>query len=106
MHQAVELPSMIGAVKPEMPAAPPPPLWLVVLHNDPITPMDFVIEVLEKVFRMEANKAAIIMLEVHEKGQGIAGVYSKDIAESRVYQVRARAVNRGFPLIVTMEPAP
>ena len=65
-----------------------PPLYQVVLMNDDYTPMDFVVEVLELIFGMDRQQATRIMLEVHTKGKGRCGVYTYEIAETKVAQVR------------------
>ena len=81
-----------------------PRLWRAVLLNDDYTPMDFVVMVLEKYFHKPAQEAELIMLAVHHKGQGVAGVYTKDVAETKAEQVTAHARSEGFPLKVVTEP--
>ena len=87
--------------------APPklkrPPLFRVILLNDDYTPMEFVVQVLEKVFSMDRNTATRIMLEVHTKGKGICGVYTYEIAETKVAQVTSLAQQHQHPLLCTME---
>ena len=78
-------------------------MYRVILHNDDYTTMDFVVMVLEEVFRKTAEEAEAIMLAVHEKGRGVCGVYPKEIAEFRVGQVLRRANEAGFPLLCTLE---
>ena len=80
-----------------------PSMYRVILHNDDFTTMDFVVMVLEQIFRKTADEAEAIMLAVHEKGSGVCGVYPKEIAEFRVAQVTRRANEAGFPLRCTME---
>lgn len=80
-----------------------PKMYKVVLHNDHYTTMDFVIEVLIKVFNMPAAKATQVMLDVHKKGIGICGVYTYDIASTKVKQVHDMARTREFPLKSSME---
>jgi len=80
-----------------------PSMYRVILHNDDYTTMDFVVMVLEQIFRKTAEEAEAIMLAVHEKGSGVCGVYPKEIAEFRVAQVARRASEAGFPLRCTME---
>ena len=77
----------------------------VLLHNDDFTTMEFVIEVLAKFFRKNADEAAKIMLSVHYNGSGVAGIYPAEIAETKVSQVTDYAKAHGFPLKVTAEPA-
>lgn len=87
--------------------APPklkrPPLYRVILLNDDYTPMEFVVQVLEKVFSMDRNTATRVMLEVHTKGKGICGVYTYEIAETKVAQVTSLAQQHQHPLLCTME---
>jgi ATP-dependent Clp protease adaptor protein ClpS len=82
-----------------------PSLYRVVLLNDDFTPMEFVVEVLESVFGMERTRATRVMLEVHTKGKGVCGVYSYDIAETKVAQVTSIAQQQQHPLLCTMEEA-
>ena len=82
-----------------------PPMYKVVLINDDYTPMDFVIEVLERFFGMDREKATRIMLHVHTKGKGICGVFSRDVAETKVSQVTDHARQHQHPLLCTMEEA-
>lgn len=80
-----------------------PPLFRVVLLNDDYTPMEFVVEVLELLFGMDRPKATRIMLEVHTKGKGVCGVYTYEIAETKVAQVSTYAQQNQHPLLCTME---
>ena len=80
-----------------------PPLYRVVLINDDYTPMEFVVEVLETVFGMDRSKATRVMLEVHTKGKGVCGVFSYEIAETKVAQVMSIAQQQQHPLLCTME---
>jgi ATP-dependent Clp protease adaptor protein ClpS len=80
-----------------------PPLYKVVLINDDYTPMEFVVEILESVFGMERNKATRVMLEVHTKGKGVCGVFTYEIAETKVAQVTSIAQQQQHPLLCTME---
>ncbi len=82
-----------------------PPLYRVVMLNDDYTPMEFVVEVLEKFFGMDRTKATRIMLEVHTRGRGICGIFTYDIAETRVAQVTDYARHHQHPLMCTMEEA-
>ncbi|MDN7123745.1 ATP-dependent Clp protease adapter ClpS [Pseudidiomarina terrestris] len=83
----------------------PPPMYKVVLNNDDYTPMDFVIEVLIKFFRMDQERATDTMLTIHYKGQAVCGVYSAEIAETKVVQVNQYAREHEHPLLCTMEKA-
>lgn len=80
-----------------------PSLYKVFLLNDDYTTMDFVVEILEKVFHKPTMEATQIMLHVHRHGKGLAGIYTKDIAETKVETVHKMARERGFPLKCVME---
>ncbi len=81
-----------------------PPLFKVMLLNDDYTPMEFVVVVLEKFFRMDREGATRVMLQVHQKGSGVCGVFSRDIAETKVQQVTDFSQENEHPLQCTMEP--
>lgn len=80
-----------------------PPLYRVFLLNDDYTTMEFVVEVLEAVFHKNPVEATGIMLYVHKKGRGLAGVFERQIAEAKIVEVHERAGARGFPLKCVME---
>jgi ATP-dependent Clp protease adaptor protein ClpS len=82
-----------------------PPLYQVVLLNDDYTPMEFVVDVLEHIFRMDRTAATRVMLEVHTRGKGVCGVFTHEIAETKVAQVTAYARQQQHPLLCTMEEA-
>lgn len=82
-----------------------PGKWSVVFHNDDFTPMDFVIEVLMDYFGYDIETSANLMMNVHEKGGAIVGVYPFDIAETKMAQVINVARRREYPLLVTIEKA-
>jgi ATP-dependent Clp protease adaptor protein ClpS len=82
-----------------------PPLYQVVLLNDDYTPMEFVVDVLQRIFAMDRGKATRVMLEVHTKGKGVCGVFTFEIAETKVAQVMAYARQHQHPLLCTMEEA-
>jgi ATP-dependent Clp protease adaptor protein ClpS len=92
-------------VEEERPKLKKPPLYRVVLLNDDYTPMEFVVEVLQTVFGMERTTATRVMLEVHTKGKGVCGVYTYEIAETKVAQVTSIAQQQQHPLLCTMEEA-
>lgn len=81
-----------------------PRMWRVLLHNDDYTTQDFVVWILQSIFRKSEAEAVTIMLHVHQKGVGVAGVYPHDVAETKVETVRALARQHEFPLLCTMEP--
>ena len=81
-----------------------PRRYRVLLHNDNFTTMDFVILILERIFRRPHGKAIEIMLNVHENGMGVAGVYVKAVAETKIDTVHALAAKSEFPLKCSMEP--
>jgi ATP-dependent Clp protease adaptor protein ClpS len=82
-----------------------PRQYKVVLHNDNYTTMEFVVVVLIRFFHKSETEATHIMLTVHHKGSGVAGVYSRDVAETKVKQVTSFAQDNGMPLKLTTEPA-
>lgn len=81
-----------------------PRLYKVLLHNDNYTTMEFVVMVLIAVFHKSEAEAVRIMLDVHHNGIGIAGVYQRDIAETKVQRVLQLAQEAQFPLMCSMEP--
>ena len=78
-------------------------MFKVLLLNDDFTPMDFVINVLERFFGMNRERATLVMLKVHTEGAGLAGIYPRDIAETKVNQVIEFARNHQHPLQCVME---
>ena len=83
-----------------------PRLWRVLLHNDDYTTQDFVVWILETIFHKPRGEAFAIMMSVHQSGMGLAGVYTHDIAETKVKNTKQLAEEHEFPLLVTMEPEP
>ena len=81
-----------------------PRMWRVLLHNDDYTTQDFVVWVLESIFKKPRGEAFAIMMNVHRSGLGIAGVYTYDVAETKVKTTKQLAEEHEFPLLVTMEP--
>jgi len=75
-----------------------PPKYKVLLYNDDYTPMEFVVAILENLFKKGPTEATQIMLAIHRTGLGVAGVYVQDIAETKVAAVHAAAEQRGYPL--------
>jgi ATP-dependent Clp protease adaptor protein ClpS len=98
LPQREELPVAESEEKTEEPA-----LFKVLLHNDDYTTMDFVVHVLESIFNMPEDQAIQVMLNVHIKGIGIAGVYTYEVAEMKVAKTTAVAREQEFPLLCTME---
>ncbi len=80
-----------------------PQMFKVLLHNDDYTSMDFVVEVLMDIFHKTHQQAEQIMLLIHEKGKAVCGVYTYEIAQMKVEQVRQLAKRNEFPLLATME---
>jgi len=80
-----------------------PPLYKVLLHNDDYTTMDFVVMILQTVFQKNTEEATRIMLNVHHQGTGIAGVYTREIAETKVAMVHQMAKQHQFPLRCSLE---
>jgi len=91
------------AVQEAEPKLKRPPLYKVVLLNDDFTPMDFVVEVLKYFFSMSEEKATQVMLHVHTKGIGVCGVFSKDVAETKVRLVNDYSRQHQHPLLCSME---
>ena len=81
-----------------------PPLYKVLLHNDDYTTMEFVVWVLQMVFQKDQDEAMALMLAVHQTGRGVAGVYTKDIADTKCDQVMELAEANAMPLLCTTEP--
>lgn len=82
-----------------------PRKYHVILHNDDYTPMDFVVEILSNVFNRTVEESIAIMLEVHNDGKGIAGTYSKEIAEQKAYEAEKLGTSADHPLRCSIEPA-
>jgi ATP-dependent Clp protease adaptor protein ClpS len=80
-----------------------PKRWKVILVNDDSTPMDFVISVLMDIFKHTEDSARDIMLQVHETGSGVAGIYSFEIAEAKAVEATSTARTNGFPLQIKLE---
>lgn len=81
-----------------------PKRFKVVFLNDDYTTMEFVVHVLESIFHRSPAEAAAIMLKIHNNGQGIAGIYTRDVAETKVEQTIGLARQEGHPLMLAMEP--
>ena len=93
------------AVQVEEPEVKQPPMFKVLLLNDDYTPMEFVVHVLENFFNMGRENATRIMLHVHTRGVGVCGVFTREIAETKVHQVNDYARSSQHPLMCTMEEA-
>lgn len=91
------------AVETAPPELKRPPLYVVVLMNDDYTPMDFVIEILQDFFNMTLDQATEVMLTVHYEGKAVAGVYPREIAETKANQVNNFARSQGHPLLCQIE---
>jgi ATP-dependent Clp protease adaptor protein ClpS len=81
-----------------------PSLYKVILLNDDVTTMEFVVRILQEIFKKEISEAMRIMLDIHKKGSGICGVFTKEIAEAKCQAVRLAAELESFPLKSLMEP--
>lgn len=79
------------------------PLWRVVCHDDPITTMDFVVDVLTKVFRQPMGRAVQLMFQVHNSGAAVIGLWPEDVARRKVDRAHALARAEGFPLTFSLE---
>lgn len=93
------------AVEEARPEVVRPPLYQVVLLNDDYTPMDFVVEVLQVFFGLNIERATQVMLHVHTRGKGVCGVYTREVAETKVQQVNEFARAHQHPLLCSMEKA-
>lgn len=89
----------------DRPRLQPPPRWQVLLLNDDYTPMDFVIEVLQQYFNMDMEQATQVMLHVHTRGRGSCGVFTREVAETKVALVNDFSRMNQHPLLCTMEQA-
>ena len=87
------------AVEQAKPKLKPPPMYKVVMYNDDYTPMEFVVEILEIFFNLNREKATQIMLTVHTQGKAVCGVFTRDIAETKVAQVNQYASDNEHPLL-------
>lgn len=81
-----------------------PRRYKVIIHNDEVTTMDFVVRVLREVFFMSPEDAEIMMMKVHNEGESVVGIYSYDIARSKVSKAMSMAREERFPLRLTYEP--
>ncbi|MCW0405238.1 ATP-dependent Clp protease adapter protein ClpS [Xanthomonas sacchari] len=93
---------MVETGKPEVAR---PPMYQVLLLNDDYTPMDFVVTVLQQFFSLDLERATQVMLHVHTRGRGVCGVYTREVAESKVAQVNEFSRMNQHPLLCTMEKA-
>jgi ATP-dependent Clp protease adaptor protein ClpS len=105
MANEPQAPREDGAVLEEVrPKTRRPRRWRVLLHNDDFTTMEFVVHVLVKHFAKSHAEATHVMLQVHHKGVGVAGVYPKDVADTKAAEVTAEAREQGMPLMLSTEP--
>jgi ATP-dependent Clp protease adaptor protein ClpS len=81
-----------------------PRLWKVLLHNDDFTTQEFVVWVLESIFHLPSAEAFAIMMHVHQQGVGVAGLFTRDVAETKVKATQQLAEQHEYPLLVTIEP--
>ncbi len=93
------------AVQESRPKLKKPPMYQVVMRNDDFTPMEFVVHVLEHFFTMDRAKATRIMFHVHTRGKGLCGVFTREIAETKVAQVNEYSRGNNHPLLCSMETA-
>jgi len=80
-----------------------PKRWKVILLNDDVTPMEFVISILSNIFRHSTDSARDIMLQIHETGSGVAGIYSFEIAEAKAVETTSTARENNYPLQIKLE---
>ena len=93
------------AIQEAKPTTERPPLYKVILVNDDFTPMEFVVHILELFFSVDRENATRIMLEVHTSGKGICGLFTREIAETKVSLVNDYSQESQHPLLCTMEKA-
>ena len=93
------------AIEPSKVKTKLPDMYKVLLKNDDYTPMEFVVEIIQRFFNKTREQATHIMLQVHTTGMGVCGVYPKDIAETKMNQVLKRAEESQHPLQCVIEPA-
>ncbi|WP_416776107.1 ATP-dependent Clp protease adapter ClpS [Xenorhabdus budapestensis] len=87
----------------EKQALQPPSMYKIILHNDDYTPMEFVVDVLQKFFSYDVERATQLMLDVHYQGKAICGIYTAEIAETKAAQVNMYAKEHEHPLLCTLE---
>jgi ATP-dependent Clp protease adaptor protein ClpS len=92
-----------GTVVETKPKTKKPSMYKVLMLNDDYTPMEFVVHILEYFFGMDREKAVRVMLQVHTQGSGVCGIYSREIAETKVSQVNDYSRDNNHPLLCTME---
>jgi len=93
------------AVEEARPKLKRPPMYKVILMNDDYTPMEFVVQILETFFSMDREQATRVMLNVHTKGKGVCGIFTRDVAETKVKQVNEYSRNHQHPLLCDLEEA-
>jgi ATP-dependent Clp protease adaptor protein ClpS len=106
-HQIVSDPKVRDRVAPDFEIrerVEHPKLWKVLLHNDDYTTQEFVVWVLETVFNMPHADAFAVMMHVHQSGVGVAGLFTRDVAETKVKATQRLAEQHEYPLLVTIEP--
>jgi ATP-dependent Clp protease adaptor protein ClpS len=91
------------ALQEARPRLKEPAMYKVVLHNDDYTPMEFVVTLLEKLFGLDREKATRIMLMIHTRGKGVCGIFTYEIAETKVAQVNEYSQRHQHPLLCSME---
>ncbi|CAK0754812.1 specificity factor for ClpA-ClpP chaperone-protease complex [Gammaproteobacteria bacterium] len=102
-RQTISQDDQDSVVEEARPKLREPPMFKVLLLNDDYTPMDFVVQVLEIFFGMNREQATRVMLQVHTRGIGVCGIFTRDIAETKVAQVNEYARSHQHPLLCAME---
>lgn len=92
-----------SVLAPERAKIKPPVMYKVILYNDDFTTMEFVIEVLQRFFSVNSERAQQLMLQIHNEGSAVCGIYTRDVAETKVAQVTGFAQQNGHPLRCGME---
>ena len=95
----------VGTVTKVRPKTRKPAMYKVLMLNDDYTPMEFVVHVLERFFNLDRVASTRIMLEIHTRGKGVCGVFTREVAETKAAQVNAYARENQHPLLTTLEAA-
>ena len=95
----------VGLATRTRPKTQKPSQYKVLLLNDDYTPMEFVVHVLKAFFQMDTDQATRVMLHVHQKGVGVCGIFTYEVAETKVVQVHEKARAAGYPLRCSLEEA-
>jgi ATP-dependent Clp protease adaptor protein ClpS len=99
-----EMQGEIGVIEKSKEKLQKPPMYKVMMFNDDYTPMEFVVIILKSIFRKSEADASLIMLNIHQKGFAVVGVYTHEVAETKTHQANESAKRNEFPLLTKFEP--